>query len=239
MSPTDPDRVFFGGHAGLQESQDGGFTWTTGTLIDTDAMNIAISPVSPESVYVAGHDVFQMSQDAGLSWQPVDHDLPSTDIHAFAQDPKQPERFYAFVVGAGVYTSADGGLSWRVIQTQPGEGYPVALASDGDRLYAAMPLGLMVSMDQGGSWTPTSAQPQGGAISVAIDASNARTLFVGTTTGIAKSTDGGQSWKTIALTGAPVVSITVAPANPNRLLAVALNGSVYRSDDAGSTWNIS
>jgi photosystem II stability/assembly factor-like uncharacterized protein len=236
VDATNPNAVFFGSHSGIHESRDGGLTWNASTLQDADAMAIAVSPSAPGTIYVAGHHVFLVSNDSGTTWQAVSHNLPGTDIHAFAQSPLQPQRLYAFVVDAGVYTSADGGAQWEPLATQPGEGSPVALASDGVKLYASMPLGIMVSSDHGQSWLPLPSNPAGGAVSLAISPIDSSVLFAGTTGGIANSVDGGQSWTTLALTGSPVVSIAIAPSDPDRLLALAFNGAIFRSDDEGVTW---
>ena len=86
LDATNPDRLLFGSHAGIQESNDGGFTWSQGGLSNQDAMQLTSSPTAPLTVYATGHDVFQVSFDGGITWQPQSHNLPGTDIHGFAQD---------------------------------------------------------------------------------------------------------------------------------------------------------
>lgn len=238
IDPANPDRVLFGSHAGTQESLDGGVTWRSGTLTNADAMSMATSPGDPATLYVAGHDLFLVSRDGGQTWQPVEHDLPGTDLHAFAQDPSDPRRLYALVVGAGIMTSIDGGATWDRLAQQPsglaGHG---ALATNGPSLYAVTQTGLAVSQDQGSTWEPAETQPVSPVISLAIPADAPETLYAGTMSGLARSTDGGQSWTTLGPDGVPVLALAVAPADPNRVLFVSENGAVYRSDDGGATWS--
>lgn len=236
IDPSNPDRVLFGSHAGIQESRDGGFTWGDGTLAGTDAMGMSVSAVDPATLYVTGHDVFLVSRDGGQSWRPLEHDLPGTDVHAFAQDPLDPGRLYAFVVGKGIFASSDGGATWTVLPAQPPDGVPLALATNGTDLYAGMNTGLFVSRDYGVSWERVAGEVPAVPISVVAPASDPALLYVGTQAGLTKSTDGGRNWRWIAETGTPVLALATASGDPLRVIMVSEGGAVARSDDGGSTW---
>ncbi len=237
VDPQNPEHVLFGSHAGIQESRDGGFSWVNGGLRDADAMQLAASPKAPETLYATGHDVFQVSRDGGQTWQPLAHNLPGTDIHGFAQNPADPNRLYAFVAGAGTFTSPDAGTTWTPLPTQPpGGGMHLALASSGAALYAATEAGIVASSDHGVTWTPLRTQPNGQAMSLAIPASDPQTIYVGTPHGLAKSTDAGASWTGLGPDDVPVLALAVAPTDPQRVLFVSEGAAVYRSDDGGTTW---
>lgn len=237
IAPTNPDHVLFGSHAGIQESSDGGLTWQTGLLENADAMSMSVSPADPATLYVAGHDVFLVSQDGGERWEPVEHDLPGTDLHAFAQDPLAPRRLYTLVVGAGVFSSTDGGSSWAPLPAQPpGVAGHGALATDGSVLYAATPAGLVRSADNGRTWEHLAVPPSGIVISLAAPSAAPGTLFAGTESGVAKSTDGGASWIGLGPVDVPVLALAIAPSDQNRVMIVAESGAVYRSDDGGVSW---
>ena len=237
VDPQNPEHIFFGSHAGMQESQDGGYSWKAGELRNADAMQLAVSPKAPETLYATGHDVFQVSRDGGHTWQPLAHNLPGTDIHGFAQDPLDPNRLYAFVTGAGTFTSVDGGTTWQSLPAQPpGGAMHLALASSGTSLYAATEAGLVASSDQGVTWAALAAQPSGGVISLAIPASDPQTIYAGTESGLATSADGGASWKMLGPPGVLVLALAVAPTDPSRVLFVSDKGAVYRSDTGGTTW---
>jgi hypothetical protein len=234
IDPTNRDHVFFGGHAGLQESADGGRTWRAGPLRGADAMIITASRTDPATFYVAGHDVFDVSLD-GKRWRPITSGLPGTDIHAFAQDPLDPTQLFAFVAGQGIVRSTDGGVSWGPLAAQPGGGDPIALADNGATLYAVTPTGIEISPDRGGTWTSLRAQPDA-VISVAATAANSALIYAGAANGLFKSTDGGRSWVQIARTKG-IVAIALS-ADAARVLFVTDQGAVFRSDDGGATWLI-
>ena len=235
IDPANADHVYFGSHAGIEESRDGGFTWDDGALRDADAMGLAVSPNAPQTLYATGHDVFVVSRDGGATWEQVSHNLPGTDIHAFAQDPADPQRLFAFVAGNGVLTSADGGTSWTTLGAQPPGGSPTALASNGDVLFAGTADGLWLSRDQGATWSAAPGQPPGGAIALVAPPSDPNLLYAGTPNGLAKSGDGGQTWSLQGPTGTPVLALAVS-ADAGRVVFVRQDGGVYRSDDGGLTW---
>jgi len=237
VDPADPDHVLFGAHSGTQESRDGGFTWEAGALRNADAMSLASSPEEPATIYAAGHDVFQVSRDGGQTWQPQEHDLPGTDIHGFAQDTGDPLRLYALVVGAGLFTSGDGGAGWTPLAAQPpGGGMPIGLATGEATLYAATETGLALSRDQGVTWAALPSQPKDGVLSLAIPASEPRTIYAGTTNGLFKSGDGGMSWRSLGPPDVPVLALAVAASDPNRVVMVDDAGGVFRSDDGAASW---
>lgn len=78
-------------------------------------MVLVVHRSDPRRVYVAGHNIFTVSDDGGANWQPVRHNLPPDDIYGFAPSPQASDRLYAFVVGHGLFVSADGGKSWRLM----------------------------------------------------------------------------------------------------------------------------
>lgn len=236
IDANDPDQVLFGSHAGIMESQDGGFSWQEGTMSGKDAMSMAMSPQDPSTVYVTGHDVVEVSLDGGLTWQPLQHDLPGTDIHAFAQDPLTPELLYAYVAGQGVFLSENRGANWNALSSQPPGGTPLSLAADGSRVYAATEGGIVTSSDQGATWQRLPAQPAGSTMTLALSPADPLVLYAGTSDGLARSSDGGSSWTTLGPAGVPVLALATAPSDPLRIVFVTQGGGVYRSDDGGFAW---
>ncbi|MBI2911509.1 MAG: hypothetical protein HYY05_05150, partial [Chloroflexi bacterium] len=154
-SPGDPDTVYFGHHDGVMSSGDGGVTWNPSVAQrNFDAMGLAVSGPDGRQIFMAGHDVFFSSGDGGATWQPVRHNMPGTDIHGFAMSPNDPSRLYAYVVGFGLWHSADRGSSWRPLSGQlPGDVLGlVAAGGEAEVLYAAsMSRGVLRSDDSGRS----------------------------------------------------------------------------------------
>jgi photosystem II stability/assembly factor-like uncharacterized protein len=245
FSPDDPDVAFFGHHDGVLRSADGGRSWQTLTeRRGFDAMGLAVSRADGRTLYLAGHDIFQVSTDGGATWRAVAHNLPGTDIHAFAMSPDDTRRLYALVVGQGLFGSADGGRTW---QRLPGPA-PVevtALATAGgvpETLYAGTARnGVLRSTDGGGSWAPAaSGLASRRVLALAVDPGARRTLYAAGDGGLARSTDGGATWNTLPFPGANPVALAVSPARPERILVVAVAGKrglVFRSDDGGQHWD--
>ena len=243
FSPDDPDTVLFGHHNGVMRSTDGGKTWST--LADRgglDAMGMAVSRANPKQLFIAGHDVFQLSTDGGATWQPVQHNLPGTDVHGFAMSPDDPNRLYAFVNGSGTFASVDAGRTWRRLGETPPDVMGLAAAGGApETVYAAsMGSGIVRSTDGGAGWTPTGAGPRR-ALALAVDPSSRQTLYAGAEDGLYKTTDGGSSWARLPYPGRNAVAIAVSPARPTRVLAIhqdtqGRRGEVFRSDDGGQTW---
>ena len=222
-------------------STDGGKTWNT--VIDRrgfDAMGMAVSPTNPRQIFIAGHDVFQVSADAGATWQPVQHNLPGTDIHGFAMSPEDPSHQFAFVNGSGVFGSAGAGRTWRRLGQTPPDVTALAAASSDTVFAASMGAGVLRSQDGGQTWHPTSAGPRR-TLALATDPSSRASLYVGAEDGLYKTTDSGASWFKLNFPGPNVVVIAGSPARPDRVVAISRDvqggkGEVFRSDDAGQTW---
>lgn len=250
FAPDDSNVAYFGHHNGILRTGDGGRTWTP--LVERsgfDAMQLASAGRGdPRRLYLAGHDIFQTSSDGGQSWQPVQHNLPGTDIHQFALNPDDPVQLTASVVGQGLLRSGDSGRTWNRLAAQP-PGQVTALASAGgspETLYAGTAgAGVLRSIDEGRTWTPASAAsganpPVRTVLALAMDPSARQTLYAGTDTGLAKSADGGTTWAALPYPGENAVAVAVSPADPRVILAVASvrgkGGLVYRGEDGGLTY---
>jgi photosystem II stability/assembly factor-like uncharacterized protein len=243
FSPDNPNVVFFGHHNGIMRSDDGR-TWTP--LVERqnfDAMGLAVSRTNARQVYLASHNVFQASTDGGASWQPIDHNLPGTDIHGFAMSPDDPNRLYAFVVGSGIFQSADGGRTWQALTVKvPGDIMGMAAAGGTpETLYAgSMRFGVLRSTDGGQSWKPAMQSGSAGNLfALAVDPAAHQTVYAGGEGGLYKSTDGGTSWSKLPFPADNVIALAISPAQPNVVLAISVQGQqglVYRSEDGGQNW---
>lgn len=246
FSPKDPNVVFFGHHNGLMRSEDGGRTWQP--VVDRrnfDAMGLAVSHADPNQMYLAGHDIFQASQDGGASWQPIQHNLPGTDIHGFAMSPEDANRLYAFVVGHGVFTSADGGRAWQKLPGQTPRDIMALAAAGGnpETLFTGgMQSGVTRSTDGGQTWTPAvNGLGSRNVFALAADPTARQTIYAGVEGGLYKSTDGGGTWSKLPFPGKNPVTVAVSPSQPTTLVAIEFvqsgEGRVYRSEDGGVSWS--
>jgi photosystem II stability/assembly factor-like uncharacterized protein len=235
VSPTDPNRVWVGGHQAAAGSADGGVSWTeVPSLAGADPMGWVIDPADPARHYVGGHPGVKVSSDGGRTFTTRNDGLPATDVHGLGRDPASG-RLYAAVVGEGLLASDDQGASWTTVNPGVQTMGPILVdPKDSRRLYVSDMRNLLGSTDGGRSWQRLAAVP--GAMSLA-QASDG-TLFAAADGSVLKSTDRGQTFAPLGALPVQVSAVAVTP-DGRRLYAAALDGNqavVVRSDDAGATW---
>jgi photosystem II stability/assembly factor-like uncharacterized protein len=231
FAPGSTERLYFGHHGGILESQDGGRTWTP-LPVSADAMGM--SPAADGSIVIAGHEVFVGSADGGRTWAPITADLPNVDIHAFARDPLDPRRMWAYLAEGGVYESADGGSQWTKVYD--GHIPFMAATTDGSSvvLVGIEPFqGLARSADGGRTWSPVS-QPEAFPTYSIAATQDGRVVVLGVSDGLLRSDDGGATWTAHALPG-PAFAIALSD-DGRTMAAVKRTTDFYRSDDGGRTW---
>ena len=150
FGPGSTNRLLFGHHEGILESADGGRKWSA-LAINADAMGMR--PGTDGSIVIAGHDVLVASADGGRTWASIEADLPNLDIHAFARDPRDPARMWAYLAEGGVYETVNAGTHWTKVY----EGHiPFMTAVDartGVELLGIEPFsGFVRSPDGGRTW---------------------------------------------------------------------------------------
>lgn len=231
FAPDDPDRLYFGHHDGLLESDDGGRSWQPTALTGSDAMNVRAG--SDGLLQVAGHEVYLASRDGGQTWEPVPNDLPALDLHAFVTAPANPARAWAFAAGHGLFESTDAGRHWEL--RQPGSFGSLAIFErDGEPILVGLTeSGIARSEDGGRTWRPL-GMPSGQLTTLAASV-DGRVLYAGTTDGLQRSTDGGATWMRTRFAGV-ALAIAVAPTDAETVAVVDDASRFYRSGDGGATW---
>lgn len=231
VSSTDERTVTFGHHQGMLISHDGGATWKP--LVGAggkDAMGVVL-PANSRTAFAAGHDVFIRSDDGGQTWSSVRSGLPGTDIHGFASSATQPNTFYAFVVGSGLFKSTDGAASWAPLAQAPGSTMSLAATKSGtgDVLLASTMEGMARSRDGGRSWEPLRDVPAGALSAVG------ETVYVADRGTVMASADGGVTWQRRDFPRNAGL-IAVAPSNTSVVYIVTDQREVWRSMDSGGAW---
>ena len=231
FAPGSTDRLYFGHHGGILESADSGRTWSA-LPVAADAMGMR--PAADGSIVIAGHLVFIGSTDGGQTWAPISADLPNIDIHAFARDPLDPRRMWAYLAEGGVYESTDGGSHWTNVY----EGHVpfMTATTDGSAttLVGIEPFaGFARSADGGRTWTAVSQPEAYPTFSIAAT-TDGRVVALGASDGLLRSGDGGATWTAINL---PSPALAIALSEDGQTMAVVTRTTdFYRSNDGGTTW---
>lgn len=269
-APSNPSVVYIGTGRGVWRGDRSGERWTSpgasAGLPVTRVQTVAVDPADPNTLYAGtltpsgtpSVGIFK-SQDGGASWSEANDGLfdPFTlieplDVAALSIDPSTPQAILAGTRFSEIFRSLDGGASWTP-RTFGGFGLGLETTAfardprDAQRVFAATSLGLMLSVDGGGSWS-FFGDAGISFFCLAIDPAAPQTMWAGNLFGfgIARSTDGGQTWSSavgnlplIEFAGdtfAPAVrAVVVDPAGSAVTIATQELG-IFRSTDGGTTW---
>ncbi|HXA61066.1 MAG TPA: sialidase family protein [Streptosporangiaceae bacterium] len=238
IDPSNPARIFVGGHASAIVSTDAGRTLQqVGGLQNVDAMSWLSSPGGQQQV-VAGHYGVRTSSDDGLSWQDITANLPGSDVHAAGMDPATPGHLFSYIVGMGVFASTDGGHSWSPVGGQDLSLMgPMIVSAGGQHVVASdMQAGIVASADGGHTWKPTGANVQ--AFWISADPADAKHLLaVGSL--LYESTDSGITWSPRGILPQGVRAVAIAP-GPNGSWYAGKwandDAQILVSTDRGASW---
>lgn len=265
VDPSHPGRAYVAARSGVFRTIDGGGRWaaTGRSPANTTEFNaFAVDPVGGSHLLAgtnAGGNLLA-SYDGGVSWRVTAHLDERRGWRVLVFAPSNPTLVYAGTGGffsagvfanelsaAGVFTSADGGLTWRRPTGDFSDAHVAALAVDrvtSTRVFAATTnYGVLISEDGGRTWrSRASGLPEGkAAMSIAIDPSDPDVLIVGLEgAGAYRSSDGGASWR-MASAGmdpeAAVSAVVFSLRQASLVFAADRRTGVYRSTDSGATWS--
>lgn len=235
--PADPNFTFLGHRSGLMWSSDGGVTWQPASVSGT-VLALAVHSTSPLRLLAAGPALFLRSDDGGRNWVEVVADLPEGDIQALAVAPDNPEVLYAFVVGQGLWRSANGGLNWTPVDPTLSENVTALAITPGAIYVGTDGAGALRSDNGGATWASANGFANGALDSPAVRAlaydPTTETLYAGTERGLSFTTNIGPGWIRRPFSG-DVAALALGPDGTTMLLVTSV-GEVYRSRDRGVTW---
>ncbi|HBY92507.1 MAG: hypothetical protein M5U01_29015 [Ardenticatenaceae bacterium] len=263
---------------GVWKTTDGGLHWTavnTG-LNDPDIPSVALSPAfTADNVALAGAKIggIHRSTDGGQTWSKVYPSPGSIDadrlmeVQAVAFAPDFATSGVALAAGAnhqgnraaGIFRSADGGLSWskRVDGNALGMScwhvaFSPNFASDRTAFASCTAGKLYRSTDGGVTWQlRNSGLPTQDIRDIAFSPNfaNDGIIFVGSYgAGVWKTTNGGLSWSRVLtspdwwmdsryLAIAPDFDGADGNAGDDVVFAGDINTGLWRSNDGGATWS--
>jgi photosystem II stability/assembly factor-like uncharacterized protein len=262
---------------GVYRSLDGGRTWTHLGLENTEHISrIVLHPTNPDVAWVAAlgklwgenpeRGVFKTT-DGGKSWKKVLFVDERTGAADLIQDPRNPNRLFAALwehrrwpwtfrsggPGSGLWTSWDGGESWKRLTED--DGLPkgdlgrIGLAisrSNPEIVYAlveAEQSALVRSEDGGRSWKTVNDDPRTAErpfyyADIEVDPAWPNRLY-SLTSRLQVSNDSGKTWETLGRSRdihGDYHAIWIDPQWPEHIL-VGNDGGVGISHDRGATWD--
>ncbi|MBI5017086.1 MAG: hypothetical protein HZB55_16565 [Deltaproteobacteria bacterium] len=241
----------------------GGWTWASDGLAAFDAFDLDFDPVSPGALAVSGGGSPTLSGNGGMVlWSPSGgnwvrrpgdlHDEPGTFPASTTSLVRyRGSELWLSTVPRGLYSSADGGLTWaphRVSISGSSEGILAGLAfAPGDP--AAGVAGTMNAVfstaDGGLTWVwndalgaPTWSQ----GWLVRVDPRLPRGFAVAGSEGfdgrVYATEDGGTTWNAAGtLPGRQIVSFATAEQDPGRWLAGTASDGLYGTLQGGDEWS--
>lgn len=216
-------------------SQDGGFTWGDGTVVDSNYSAVAMDPQNIDFIILYGNDGADVSTSGPTGTFSEFTDLMGDVIYV-------GNRIY---VGSS-YTDDDG-AHWNTLTPTDGVSSfgTNAIAVDANNtanVYIDTEIGMAVSNDGGDTWEDTNEGLYGVNVDDIAQSADEETVYLATTSGVAKTTnftDDEPTWTFPIQVSegsiSSVNSIWTDPNNPDTVVA-GTNGDIYYSTDGGDTW---
>jgi hypothetical protein len=207
-----------------------------------DFMGYSAVPVSPGTAFASGHPAtggnlgIIRTEDGGQTWAHVSDGLDGpVDFHNMEVSRADPAVIYGIGHDRRVQRSVDAGQTWEASGQAPEKLIDIATSPvDVALLYAATETGLLLSPDQGATWTPV------------IEGVPVSTVDAGAD-GVVRAVDLGQGLVTVGAGGeitqisgdlpdGYLLFLTTTSGDPLRLAALSAKGRLAVSDDGGVTW---
>ncbi len=192
-------------------------------------------------IAAAGASVFRHN-DSG--WVSLSEGLPGSSVTAIVTDAQTDSLWYA-ATASGPYHTTNGGKEWKPLGTRMGgKGFSFIAVHPAiaNRLIGMTESGMMVSTDNGASWSRTKPPLRDYEIrSMTFHPANAGIVGAGTSNnGALVSNDGGITWdeSRYGLEGNEIIALTFVPEDQQTCYAWGSDGKGYVSTNKGIEWGI-
>ena len=248
QSKTDPNTMYLGTNVGIFTSADRGTTWKLLT---------PPKPVKTASRTKRGRKSTGSRTTTAKAKTPAKTAAPAADagpvlvpalaekvkVLAFTEDGKN-----GLLAGTdtGLYRSYDVTKGWEKLSLGDGVSQNIFAIHTSPQRPEQIWVGtetssVLVSNDDGKTWTKTNASPEGIPVSsLAVDPKRPDHVYVGNGQALYYSRDGGQTWtRGRGLPLGNYTSILIDPNNTDEVFissALESDGGIYYSDNAGSKW---
>jgi hypothetical protein len=233
----------------------GNWTWLGPGNIGGRVRSLVIDPTSTNVMFAGGvaGGLFKTTT-GGASWSPVDDFMANLAVSTIVMQPGLPTTMYAGtgegfynadgIRGAGVFTSADGGVTWSQLPATANANWwyvnRLAISPNGGVMLAATRTGIFRSTNGGASWTNTTPTEMTYAAFHPTDST--RAIASGYAGNAYVSTNGGATWTpATGLPGGPFTRVELAYARGNPTMVYASvdvnGGSIYKSTNGGASFS--
>ena len=177
--------------------------------------------------------------DGGVNWKPLDNGLTNPDgtissvVNGLWLDPANPSVLLAATEFGGTFRSTNSGKLWANVDRSESTQF----AALNSKVYVASRRGVLVSADDGATWTVSLASTTGATTVM----SAAGALYAGTTSGDVYRFKSGAWTKTGHPGSGPVHDLAIDPFNVKVVYAnvddpSTWNQNLYGSVNGGRTW---
>jgi uncharacterized protein (TIGR03437 family) len=248
-APSMPSVMYAATPLGVFASADSGTTWskTTSTGLSGAPTLLAVDASSATTVYTATSQGVFVSTDGAASWQAANIGFSGANIVAIVSHPTKTGTAYASLAAGGLIPntlirSTDFGHTWTqlTVVAPPNQlEAPIRAIVFGSNgaIILGTPTGLLISIDDGKTWSAGASQSIGNTEELAISPNNPNILYAVNLSGLQRSSDGGQTFTAVlpSVKFSQFAFVAVDPRNPSTVYAADTN-LLYRSTDAGQTW---
>lgn len=257
-APSSPSTVYAATPVGVFRSADSGTTWTAtaGAGLAGAPIALTVDASSATTVYAATAQGIFVSIDGGTTWRASANGISGTGVLAIVAHPSQNGTVFASIQNSpSFFRSTDFGQTWTQLTiAQPNQSnspiIAIVVAPNGT-IFAGTYTGLLISTDNGNTWTAGASQGVQTNQALAIAPDYPSTLYLLNSSGLQRSSDGGQTFTVVlpsmnsANSSQYIGPFAVDPRNPATIYAAeslyAINSAamflLYRSTDAGQTWS--